>query len=545
MVRCSGWIVDRESDAVNWLPVIGLVLLIPALFLNLGVNPLFAVNDEAIRILVSQEMKLSGDYLTPTTFGEPYLNKPPLFNWLVMLSSELSGSYTEFSLRLVSVLSLLGFGLLVFHYASKQFTRPVAVFLAFALVTTGRILYFDSFLGLIDITHGMVVFWNFMLIYHLFHRRKFLGMFVVSYALTAAAFFLKGLPALVFQGITLSVFFWMEGRFRMLFSWRHAAGILVLLIPVVTYYFFYSLRNELSFGELFTVLVDQSTQRTGMQHGLKRSLEHFVSFPFEWIYHFAPWTLLGITLIRKGSLQRIGRHPFLRYCGVIFLANVSVYWLSPGVFARYFFMMVPLVLMIFAFFYTQEKEQGSNAWQIRAVEWTFMFFVLAGTFMLPILPLIGVMGRDPLVWLKLMTIWVPLLAISILLLKWKAHRLMLTVLAFLLFRVAFNFFVLPERAAAEARYLDGVRGVARAAEGSPLYIFKNNYLLQEADVFYINQDRGEMLVRKHEGFTTRELYLVDDRQYDPAKFELLYQYACKWYDRPIRVCRIREGADLR
>ena len=67
-----------------WLLVYTLFLLLPALFINLGLMPF--ILDEGTRADVSMEMALIGNYIAPTINGEFYYNKPPLFNWLQMLS---------------------------------------------------------------------------------------------------------------------------------------------------------------------------------------------------------------------------------------------------------------------------------------------------------------------------------------------------------------------------------------------------------------------------------------------------------------------------
>ncbi|MEL7375863.1 MAG: glycosyl transferase, partial [Bacteroidota bacterium] len=68
----------------RWLIIIFGLLLLPALLWNLGI--MVFIDDEAIRALVAQEMIWSGDYLVPTMHGDPYLNKPPLWNWILTLS---------------------------------------------------------------------------------------------------------------------------------------------------------------------------------------------------------------------------------------------------------------------------------------------------------------------------------------------------------------------------------------------------------------------------------------------------------------------------
>jgi len=89
----------------HYLDWIILVLLLPALFINLGMLPLIA--DEATRGLVAFEMGQSGNLIIPTINGEYYFNKPPLYNWILLGFFDLFDQYSEFILRLPSVISLL------------------------------------------------------------------------------------------------------------------------------------------------------------------------------------------------------------------------------------------------------------------------------------------------------------------------------------------------------------------------------------------------------------------------------------------------------
>ena len=69
--------------------LLALALLPAALLIHLGV--MVFIDDEAIRALVAQEMLWSGNYISPTMHGDIYLNKPPLFNWVLALSFTVFG----------------------------------------------------------------------------------------------------------------------------------------------------------------------------------------------------------------------------------------------------------------------------------------------------------------------------------------------------------------------------------------------------------------------------------------------------------------------
>lgn len=72
---------------------------------NLGAPEL--KGEEGRRILPAITMLDTGQWVLPYIGGEPYHNKPPLINWLVAASFELTGSRSEWSARLPSVLFML------------------------------------------------------------------------------------------------------------------------------------------------------------------------------------------------------------------------------------------------------------------------------------------------------------------------------------------------------------------------------------------------------------------------------------------------------
>src|SRR5690606_37895433 len=60
---------------------------------------------EAIVAQAGREMTATGDLLTPTIVGRPWLEKPPLAIWLVAATGRLAGGIGEASARLPSAIS--------------------------------------------------------------------------------------------------------------------------------------------------------------------------------------------------------------------------------------------------------------------------------------------------------------------------------------------------------------------------------------------------------------------------------------------------------
>jgi len=69
------------------------------LYLNLGAYRLIDV-DETRYVNIARGMFANGDFITPYLNFEPFLEKPPLFFWLIVLSYKILGSTGEFASRL-------------------------------------------------------------------------------------------------------------------------------------------------------------------------------------------------------------------------------------------------------------------------------------------------------------------------------------------------------------------------------------------------------------------------------------------------------------
>ena len=283
-----------------------LALLGPALLINLGTLTL--IDDEALRAWVALEMQLTDHYVVPKLHGDFYYKKPPVYNWVLLGFFQLLGRMDEWAIRIPTVVFLLAYAGTIFYFVRKHFGFHFAFLAAMMLVCCGRILFYDSFLGLIDISYSLVTFLSFMVIFHAFEREQWLRLFAVSYALAAVGFLMKGLPSVVFQGATLLVYFVAQRAFRRLFTWQHVVGGLVFLLLVGGYYYAYAQHNELE--KVFAVMFNESAKRTPGRYSVWFTIGHLLAYPFELLfYHFLPWGLAGPLFAQAPELVLAARKP--------------------------------------------------------------------------------------------------------------------------------------------------------------------------------------------------------------------------------------------
>ena len=374
--------------------LLSLLLLPAALLINLGI--MVFIDDEAIRSLVAQEMLWSGNYIAPTMHGDAYLNKPPLWNWLLALSFTLHGEASEWAARLPTVLGLLGFAGTTYHFSRKHFSRYLAAIHALTVITCGRMLFWDSMLALIDVTFSWVVYAQVMLLYEHGRRGEWWKAFGWAYALTAIGFMLKGLPAIVFQGLSVLAILGWTRSWKQFFRPAHLLSGLACLALLALYYWQYSEYVDLE--KVARRLFVESGKRTAIAHGFGESALHFLAFPFEMSYHFLPWTLFLVYLLQPGSWARLKQNDFAAFMLVAFLVNIPVYWLSPNVYPRYLLMLFPLLFGSLLFLH--EGHATKKSLPYRGLRYVLLGLMTLCSVVIPLAPLFPETAIVNYAWLK-------------------------------------------------------------------------------------------------------------------------------------------------
>jgi 4-amino-4-deoxy-L-arabinose transferase-like glycosyltransferase len=498
----------------NYLYLLILLLLVPALLINLGAPVL--IDDEALRAIVGLEMQYSGNYITPTINGEFYYKKPPLYNWVLLSFFELTGQVNEWTVRLPTVFFLLAYAATIYYYFRKHFDFQSSFVGALMLITCGRILFYDSMLGLIDTSYSLVTFTSFMIIYHQFEKKNWLNLFVLSYLLAAIGFLMKGLPSVVFQGATLLVYFVYRKEWRRLFSWQHILGGGVFLLIVGSYYGVYHQYNSLE--NVFTTLFTETSKRTVANYSIWRTISHLIAYPFEVIYHFLPWTLFLLLAFYKKIFTVVRQQRFIVFCVLCFTANILVYWTAPKVHPRYIFMLMPLLFALCLSLYNSSKEEKNYVYQFIYYLFGIGISLLSiaslaplflertqhtnGLYIMVVLPFIFLSGLSYMYW------------------KRKGSPLLILITALLVVRIVFNWFVIPDRIANDygADCRETTTAVAQATLSQRIAVYDSTEM-QPTNTFYLMVEREAIVPIHFDNFAPNTLYIIDTSFYPDVKYE--------------------------
>lgn len=144
---------DAEFDGKLRLRSLALLVVLPAVLLYPCLNFRLLEPDEGRYAEIAREMLVRGDWVVPHLQGEPYLDKPPLLYWLVVLSYKLFGVH-DWAARLVPALAVHLTILLTYLFGRRLLGERAAVrgavllALAPGLAGMARLLVLDGLLTL-------------------------------------------------------------------------------------------------------------------------------------------------------------------------------------------------------------------------------------------------------------------------------------------------------------------------------------------------------------------------------------------------------------
>jgi 4-amino-4-deoxy-L-arabinose transferase-like glycosyltransferase len=275
-----------------------LVLVAALLAFRLGTTPLVGP-DEPRYARVAVEMHRSGDYVTPTLTGRPWLEKPALYYWLAAGAMHALGE-NETAARLPSVVACLAWVLTVVFCGTRLYGRSAGLHAGFVLGTSllafvyGRAAAMDMLLAA-TVTGATGLFGLVAL------ERVGRWAVPVAYGLAGLAVLAKGplgclLPALVL-GAYLAVA--RDGQaFRRLLSVR---GVLIFLLVAAPWHVHVLASQGSRFLEIFV-----------LNHNLRRFFSTIHQHPGPLYYYVPvvlgslfPWSALVLPALARMEPRRV------------------------------------------------------------------------------------------------------------------------------------------------------------------------------------------------------------------------------------------------
>jgi 4-amino-4-deoxy-L-arabinose transferase-like glycosyltransferase len=126
-------VMSLDKSQKRALLFLGILLVSSSFFVLIAIGKMPLIDwDEAIYVDVARNTLVTGNWMIPTRFNQPWFEKPPLYIWLVMASIKLFGT-SEFALRLPSAILMI-VAILLLYLLVLELTENAALSFLTALI---------------------------------------------------------------------------------------------------------------------------------------------------------------------------------------------------------------------------------------------------------------------------------------------------------------------------------------------------------------------------------------------------------------------------
>ena len=310
-------------------PSLCLVLICWAAIYLPGLGSLEIKGEEGRRILPAVTMIETGNYLVPQVGSEPYYRKPPLVNWLVAASFQLSGVRNEWTARLPSAFCVLAVALAFLTVARPALGANGSTFAAliwlanFGMIEKGRLIEIEAlYVSLVGLAF---IFW----LSWWRQRRSAWRLWIVPSIFLGLGVLAKGpLHLLFFYAVVIAVLYF-EGRLRELLTVAHLAGLLVVVGIFAAWAVpYWQVMREADLAQTWSV------QLTGRLTGDDFKLESWLLNIPRGLAYFLPWTLL-LPFVARTKWETNSEHQLARALAWGAAVPFLIVNLLPGGLPRY------------------------------------------------------------------------------------------------------------------------------------------------------------------------------------------------------------------
>jgi 4-amino-4-deoxy-L-arabinose transferase-like glycosyltransferase len=246
-------LIGRSTPAPNdrWLVLLLLGLELPIFLLGLG-SPALYDPHESLYAEIAREMVVRGDWLTPHLNGTRYLDKPPLFYWLIAVSYTVFG-VSEFSARLPIALAGLGGVLVTWGIGRHLFDGRSGALAGLVLTTSVGYFVFSRQLlpDMVFACFTTLSFYAFLCAAEEGRARE--PWSLLAYLCLALAVMTKGFVGL-FPLVVLATYGLLSGSFHALRGLRSVWGGLLFSLLIVPWHLTMGWQHEGYFWHYFAVV---------------------------------------------------------------------------------------------------------------------------------------------------------------------------------------------------------------------------------------------------------------------------------------------------
>lgn len=262
------------------MKVLVILLFAYILFIhNLGTIALWDP-DEPRQAIMAGEMMERNDYIHPYLNGKPYLEKPPLYPWMIIVASKIRGKLDEFSSRIPAAISATLL-LVITYFLSLRFTDSTGSLFASSILATNYQFFSGARKSVMDMSFALFIGLTIWLGYMGMEKGK-RWLFIISFLASGLAILTKGPAGLLIPAFVLFIQLIITGQVRR------------FLLPLVTGCFIALALSSIWFflaGEEYWQEFILRQNITRYIKAFDHREEFFYYFP-KLFFNFLPWSIM-------------------------------------------------------------------------------------------------------------------------------------------------------------------------------------------------------------------------------------------------------------
>lgn len=315
--------------------------------------------DEPRYAQVAREMLTRHDWVTPTLWGQPWLEKPPLYYWCAMITYRATGGVSDWAARLPSaVLCTL---MLFFIYVwARRFRRGMQ--LDAALITAAAVMVIGFGRGASTDMPLTAMFTIAMLSWWGWYESRSNIWLLLFYGCLGLGTLAKGPVAMFLAAVILLVFIALRRDWQLIRQTLWLPGIALFLVIVLPWFTAVQRANP----QFFRAFI--------LEHNLARYASDMYRHkqPF-WYYlpvalvGLLPWTIFaGAALVdavrdwRYSATEPQGREDLRTFLAIWFLLPIVFFSLSQSKLPGYILPSIPAATVLLADFILRREVEGDR-----------------------------------------------------------------------------------------------------------------------------------------------------------------------------------------
>lgn len=299
--------------------------------------------EEPRRAAIALEMIQSGDWLVPRQYGLPYLNKPPMHNWLIASFFKIFG-HAEWVVRSVGLICYLLTALILGLFVSRQYGRKKGILIGFYyLFSADLFYYFSQYAGELDFTYCLFLLIHSIGLFGTLTKPDRFWTYVVCYTGLLFAIMTKGFGAIHFHLLPLVASFLI---YRSRWTIRLVAHLIMgcLMMSCISLY----LMQYALHADWYTYYLNQFIEVNDKTAGFTLSglWDQLTQFPLVLLKLCLPWSIILLYFAYRRRRISLPQDSLSAFSLVYILSNGLVYWLFIDIHDRYIYPFLPYAFIL-------------------------------------------------------------------------------------------------------------------------------------------------------------------------------------------------------